>query len=101
MGWPLDLPESVAETFERCGLRRFGSVVLFPRCPASYVTAFTELMLEHFFFLRTWNKGPFELHPGWDGPLDPRFWPAMQVLQCELVRIEKEELDAIRDRGGS
>ncbi len=77
------------------GARVTGDTAWFPRCPAAYVTAFTERMLRLYLWLDHWGKSPLELGMTM-ADVDPRYWPAMESLKRELLRIEREELERIR-----
>lgn len=94
------LPERAAELFGRNGFRVMGGVGFFPRCPAALVSPFTGMMLEWFLWLQNWNKTPFDVgfSPGSGQEIDPRYFPAMNILKREMNRIEREELDAAKEK---
>lgn len=68
-----------------------------PRCPASYITAFTNEMLEAFLWLDVWGKTPIDLGGDIDD-LDPRYFPAMRLLKQQFVRQERERIEKLRPK---
>lgn len=91
----MQLPDHGLAIWRGVGFRTSGDVVWFPRCPASYLTAFTAGMLRWFFWLNEWGKTPMDFGAS-PNELDPRYAPAMQVLRRETARVEKEEIERMR-----
>ncbi len=54
-------------------------------------------MLQLYLWLDEWGKSPVDLGAGFDD-IDPRYWPAMEALKRELLRIEREEIERIRSQ---
>lgn len=74
-----------------------GGVVFFRRCPAGQVTRFSHAMLRWFMWLDQWGVTPFQLGATAED-LDPRFYPAMELLKVETERVKAEELERIRSQ---
>lgn len=91
----MQLPERGLELWRRAGARAAGDVAWLPRCPVSYLTPFTLLMVSWHLWLAEWGKTPLDFGCPPD-ELDPRYQIAMAVLKRESARVEREELERIK-----
>jgi len=96
MGWPVGLPDAALPLMERAGFRVTGDVAWMPRCPASYISPFTTLMLHWYLWLEQWHRTPLDMGLTDPALLDPRYHAAMVVLKRETMRVEREELERLR-----
>lgn len=94
------MPEAAARIWAAAGFEVQGLFVWFPRCPATYVTAFTREMFKWFGWLDLWGKTPFDMGLRDEDEIDPRYEPAMTILKAEFQRLEREELDHIKKQAG-
>ena len=93
------MPDRGVRLWRAAGFRTSGDVVWMARCPASYVTPFTEDMLTWYLWLNEWHKTPFDFGATPE-ELDHRYALAMAVLRREGARVEKEEMERVRKESG-